>query len=35
MPSRRILRLSGADTDSFLQGLVSNDIRKGWSMPRC
>ena len=28
MPSRRILRLSGADTDSFLQGLVSNDIRK-------
>ncbi|MCE8513579.1 folate-binding protein YgfZ [Ruegeria pomeroyi] len=28
MPSRHILRLSGADTDSFLQGLVSNDIRK-------
>ncbi|WP_170770264.1 YgfZ/GcvT domain-containing protein [Ruegeria lacuscaerulensis] len=26
MPNRRILRLSGADTDSFLQGLVTNDI---------
>ena len=26
MPDRRILRLSGADTDSFLQGLVTNDI---------
>ena len=26
MPNRRILRLRGADTDSFLQGLVTNDI---------
>lgn len=26
MNSRRILRLSGADTKSFLQGLVSNDV---------
>ncbi|WP_170764052.1 YgfZ/GcvT domain-containing protein [Ruegeria lacuscaerulensis] len=26
MPNRRILRLSGPDTDSFLQGLVTNDI---------
>ncbi|WP_420586642.1 YgfZ/GcvT domain-containing protein [Ruegeria sp.] len=26
MPNRRILRLSGSDTDSFLQGLVTNDI---------
>ncbi len=25
MPNRRILRLSGSDTDSFLQGLVTND----------
>lgn len=28
MNSRRILRLSGADTKDFLQGLVSNDIEK-------
>lgn len=28
MSTRRILRLTGADTDSFLQGLVTNDIRK-------
>ncbi|MCX7566509.1 folate-binding protein [Sulfitobacter sp. F26169L] len=27
-PSRRILRLSGADTRDFLQGLVTNDIAK-------
>ncbi|MCG7518976.1 folate-binding protein YgfZ [Ruegeria sp. Ofav3-42] len=26
MPNRRILRLSGSDTDSFLQGLVTNNI---------
>ncbi|CUK06694.1 putative global regulator [Ruegeria denitrificans] len=26
MPNRRILRLSGSDTNSFLQGLVTNDI---------
>ncbi len=26
MPNRRILRFGGADTDSFLQGLVTNDI---------
>ncbi|WP_170417613.1 CAF17-like 4Fe-4S cluster assembly/insertion protein YgfZ [Ruegeria atlantica] len=26
MPNRRILRLSGSDTDSFLQGLVTNDL---------
>ncbi|WP_037311894.1 YgfZ/GcvT domain-containing protein [Ruegeria halocynthiae] len=26
MPNRRILRLSGSDTDSFLQGLVTNDV---------
>ncbi|WP_108860249.1 folate-binding protein YgfZ [Ruegeria sp. Alg231-54] len=26
MPNRRILRLSGSDTDSFLQGLITNDI---------
>ncbi|WP_170329455.1 CAF17-like 4Fe-4S cluster assembly/insertion protein YgfZ [Ruegeria arenilitoris] len=26
MPNRRILRLSGSDSDSFLQGLVTNDI---------
>ncbi|WP_171098205.1 folate-binding protein YgfZ [Ruegeria sp. HKCCD7255] len=26
MPNRRIFRLSGADTDSFLQGLITNDI---------
>lgn len=26
MPNRRILRLTGADVDSFLQGLVTNDI---------
>lgn len=28
MPNRRILRLSGPETDSFLQGLVTNDIGK-------
>lgn len=28
MSTRRILRLTGADTESFLQGLVTNDIRK-------
>ncbi len=28
MPNRRILRLSGKDTDSFLQGLVTNDVNK-------
>ena len=28
MTSRRILRLSGSDTREFLQGLVTNDIRK-------
>jgi folate-binding protein YgfZ len=26
LPSRRILRLAGADTRSFLQGLITNDI---------
>jgi folate-binding protein YgfZ len=28
MTNRRILRLSGADTRDFLQGLVTNDVRK-------
>ncbi len=28
MPNRRILRLTGSDRDSFLQGLVTNDIAK-------
>ncbi len=28
MPNRRILRLTGSDTEEFLQGLVTNDIRK-------
>ncbi|MGV6850435.1 MAG: CAF17-like 4Fe-4S cluster assembly/insertion protein YgfZ [Marinibacterium sp.] len=28
MPTRRILRLTGADTETFLQGLVSNDVAK-------
>lgn len=28
MNTRRIFRLTGADTDSFLQGLVTNDIKK-------
>ncbi|EEX10222.1 aminomethyl transferase family protein [Ruegeria lacuscaerulensis ITI-1157] len=28
MSTRRIVRLTGADTDSFLQGLITNDIRK-------
>ncbi|NVO55761.1 folate-binding protein YgfZ [Rhodobacteraceae bacterium B1Z28] len=27
MPTRRILRLTGSDTDSFLQDLITNDIR--------
>lgn len=28
MSNRRILRLTGADTDSFLQGLVTNDVSR-------
>ncbi|MFC3615661.1 YgfZ/GcvT domain-containing protein [Lutimaribacter marinistellae] len=28
MPNRRILRLTGSDTLDFLQGLVTNDVRK-------
>ncbi|MCB1341712.1 MAG: folate-binding protein YgfZ [Pseudooceanicola sp.] len=28
MPDRRILRLSGTDTEDFLQGLVTNDLRR-------
>ncbi len=28
MPQRRILRLTGSDTDSFLQGLITNDIAR-------
>lgn len=28
MPSRRILRLTGADTEEFLQGLVTNDVAR-------
>ena len=28
MPSRRILRLSGKDTEVFLQGLVTNDVER-------
>ena len=28
MPNRRILRLTGKDTESFLQGLVTNDVKK-------
>ncbi|EEE39068.1 aminomethyl transferase family protein [Rhodobacteraceae bacterium KLH11] len=28
MPNRRILRLTGKDTDSFLQGLITNDIER-------
>lgn len=28
MPSRRILRLSGKDTEAFLQGLVTNDVER-------
>lgn len=28
MPNRRILRLTGADTDSFLQGLITNDVNR-------
>ncbi len=28
MPNRRILRLTGKDTDSFLQGLITNDVRR-------
>ncbi len=27
MPTRRILRLSGKDTDTFLQGLITNDVQ--------
>ena len=28
MSTRRILRLSGADTRTFLQGLVTNDVNR-------
>ncbi|GGH22509.1 hypothetical protein SAMN05444007_102241 [Cribrihabitans marinus] len=28
MPTRRILRLTGSDTDEFLQGLITNDIAR-------
>lgn len=28
MPKRRILRLTGADTEDFLQGLITNDIQR-------
>ena len=28
MPSRRILRLTGADTDTYLQGLITNDVQR-------
>lgn len=28
MPHRRILRLTGKDTDSFLQGLITNDVQR-------
>ena len=28
MPNRRILRLTGTDTDSFLQGLITNDVQR-------
>ncbi|KIC43126.1 aminomethyltransferase [Ruegeria sp. ANG-R] len=28
MPNRRILRLTGKDTDSFLQGLITNDVKR-------
>ncbi|WP_299663794.1 folate-binding protein YgfZ [uncultured Ruegeria sp.] len=28
MPNRRILRLTGEDTDSFLQGLITNDVQR-------
>ena len=28
MPYRRILRLTGKDTDSFLQGLITNDVQQ-------
>lgn len=28
MASRRILRLTGPDTEDFMQGLVTNDIRR-------
>ncbi|SDD12799.1 YgfZ/GcvT domain-containing protein [Ruegeria marina] len=28
MPTRRILRLTGSEAESFLQGLVTNDVRK-------
>ena len=28
MPTRRVLRLSGKDVESFLQGLVTNDIKR-------
>ena len=28
MPTRRILRLTGSDTDDFLQGLITNDIAR-------
>lgn len=28
LPARRVLRLTGADTDTFLQGLISNDMAR-------
>ncbi|TMV09608.1 folate-binding protein YgfZ [Ruegeria sediminis] len=28
MPTRRILRLSGKDTEEFLQGLITNDVKR-------
>ncbi|WP_424831021.1 YgfZ/GcvT domain-containing protein [Ruegeria sp.] len=28
MPNRRILRLTGADTDTYLQGLITNDVQR-------
>lgn len=28
MPQRRIFRLAGEDTEDFLQGLVTNDIKR-------
>ncbi|SDW59099.1 hypothetical protein SAMN05444358_1011237 [Ruegeria halocynthiae] len=28
MPNRRILRLTGKDSDSFLQGLITNDVQR-------
>ncbi len=28
MPNRRVLRLTGTETDSFLQGLITNDVQR-------